>query len=86
MKNEINLKQLSRQELVELLILEKKKNELLKQKLFKTENKLNDREIQFEQIGNLAEIAAKVSGILEAAQQTADLYLENIRGNYEEGN
>ena len=41
--------------------------------------KLDGYEIKVSESGNLAEAAAKVSGLFEAAQLTVDTYLENMK-------
>ena len=43
-----------------------------------------DRRIRMERSGSIAEAALQLSGIFEAAQSAADLYLENIRQRSEE--
>jgi cytidylate kinase len=40
---------------------------------------LSDRELSLEQAGSLAEASFLVSGIIEKAQSTADIYLDSIR-------
>ena len=45
-----------------------------------TEERLrSDRKIRLKQSGSIAEAALRLSGIFEAAQEAADLYLENVR-------
>ena len=84
MKPDTSLKNLSRKDLVDLLILEKKKNEILKQKLFEANKKLEEQKHTFQNAGSLADAAVQISGVLEAAQKAADIYLRNIRGSNEE--
>lgn len=76
---ERELKRLSRGELVELLLEETRRSEALAQQLQKTEAALADRRIQIEKSGTLAEAALNVSGVLEAADKAARLYLENLQ-------
>lgn len=84
MKPDTSLKNLSRKDLVDLLIFEKKKNEILKQKLFEANKKLEEQKQTFQNAGSLADAAVQISGVLEAAQKAADIYLRNIRGSNEE--
>ena len=72
------LKKLNRTELLELLLEVTKENERLKKRLKIYEEAVQDREIAIAESGSLAEAAMKISGVLEAAQEAADLYLENI--------
>ncbi|MCL1859390.1 MAG: hypothetical protein FWF92_09210 [Oscillospiraceae bacterium] len=39
----------------------------------------NERKFSFENAGSLAEASVSVSGIMKAAQETADVYLQNIK-------
>lgn len=70
---------LSRKELLELLLSVIKENEKLKKKIAAYEEAVNNRTIAIEECGSIAEASLKLSGIFEAAQEAADLYLDNIR-------
>ncbi len=59
-------------ELQKKLILLQKQNEELSQKL-------DDRSINLEKSGSIAETAVKINGVMEAAQAAADQYLDNIK-------
>lgn len=72
------LKKLSRAELLELLLIQTKENEKLRERLKKREEKLNERRIKIEQAGSLAEAVLAVNKVMEAAQEAANQYLENI--------
>lgn len=74
-----DLKKLSRTELLEMLLVQTRRVEELEKKLAEAERALENRKIDMENAGSLAEVAAKMSGLFDAAQETADLYLENIR-------
>lgn len=82
---ERELRRLKRSELLELLIAQIEETETLKKKLDRAEAKLASRELIIEEAGNLAEAALRLNGIFEAAQRTADQYLENIRRRTGEG-
>ena len=53
--------------------------EKLKSQVAELQAKLDGYEIKVSESGNLAEAAAKVSGLFEAAQLTVDTYLENMK-------
>ncbi len=72
------LKQLSRTELLELLISQTEENERLKSKLEECEKKLQDRNISLENAGSLAEAALSLNNVFTAADSAAKQYLDNI--------
>lgn len=76
---EKELKKLRRAELLELLLEQAKEVEGLKKELADARICLASREMKFEKAGSIAEAALQVSGIFEAAQEAAALYLENIQ-------
>lgn len=78
MKNK-ELKRLSRTELLELLLLERKRNNALEQELRKAREQLEDRTLRVECAGTLAEAAMNINMLFEAADAAAAQYLENIR-------
>lgn len=76
---EKELRRLNRRELLEMLLLQSKKLDKLQAKLDEAESSLENRQLDVFNSGSLADAAAKVNGIFEVAQATADQYLENIR-------
>ena len=87
---EKQLKKLSRAELLEILIQQMKRNDSLEaelaelktsyeEKISEYEALLERKNIAIEESGSIAEASLKLSGIFEAAQQAADVYLENIK-------
>lgn len=78
------LKRLKRTDLLELLVAQGKENEALQEKLRQAEAALQDRQIQLEDAGSIAEAALRISGVFEAAQQASDQYLESIRSMHGE--
>lgn len=68
-----------KEELLEMLISRTRENEELKAKLTSAEEKLKNQEIAVNNSSSLAEAALKLSGIFEAADAAAELYLKNIR-------
>ena len=75
---EKDLKRLSREDLLEILIDQMKENEDLKQKLEEAEKKLEDRSIQISECGTLAEASLKLGGVFEAVDRAVDIYLKNV--------
>lgn len=87
---EKQLKKLSRAELLEILIQQTKKNDSLEaeltelktsyeEKISEYEVLLESKRIAVEESGSIAEASLKLSGVFDAAQKAADVYLENIR-------
>ena len=61
----------SRRELIEVIYELERRTEKLERRLNKAKRKLNARSLQMENAGSLAEVAAVISGIFEAADETA---------------
>ena len=78
------LKRLSRAELLELLIYQTRESERLQAELDETRRALEDRRLRVREIGNLAQAALEVNGVMEAAQAAAQQYLDNIAAMEEE--
>ncbi len=80
------LKKLSRIEVLELLLnSEKQKTELeqqleeARQKNRELTEKLNSRELDIQEAGNIADASLKISGIFQCAQAAAESYLDNVK-------
>ena len=69
---------MSRKELLELLVLQSKKNDELTEKLYEANLQLENREINISNAGSIAEASLILNEVFEKAQQAADQYLENI--------
>lgn len=82
---EKELRKLSRRELLELLIIQTKKADRLKQQLDEANRKLNDRTVIIENSGSLAEAVMKLNGVFEAAQNAAQQYLDNLQYTQQSG-
>lgn len=65
------LKRLSRKQLLQLLIAQMEENRDLRRKL-------ENRQLIMENTGTLAEAAMKLSGIFEAADAAARIYLDSV--------
>ena len=75
---EKELKRLNRYQLLELLIIQTNRADTLQKELEEVQEKLEAKEIQMSSVGSVAEAAVQISGVLEAAQRTADLYMEAV--------
>ena len=73
------LRKLKRVELLEILVSLSEENEQLRKENEELREALSQKEICIEQSGSIAEASLKLSGVFEAAQRAADLYLENVR-------
>lgn len=70
---------LSKNEMMMVMHDQEQEIEKLKSQVAELQSKLDGYEIKVSESGNLAEAAAKVSGLFEAAQRTVDTYLENMK-------
>ncbi len=73
------LRRLSRADLLELLLVQRKENEQLRCILDQTQAQLADRTIRLDNIGSIAEASLQLSGIFEAAQDSCKYYIDNIK-------
>lgn len=73
------LKRMGRSELLELLITQMEENESLRSRLEEAEAELQNRRINLDKAGTMAEASVLLNGVLEAADKAAEQYLENIR-------
>ena len=73
------LRKLRRSELLEMLMEIEHENETLAAENHELRARLKDKQLRIEKSGSLAEAALQLSGVFEAAQRAAELYLENIK-------
>lgn len=73
-----DLRNLSRTELLEILIQQSEEMEVLRSQNEAYRQQLEDRTLKQKNAGSLAEAALQVSGVFEAAQEAAQQYLQNI--------
>ena len=76
---EKELRRLSRTDLLELLLAQRRENEQLRCILDQTQAQLADRTIQIDNAGSIAEASLQLSGIFNAAQDSCQYYLDNIK-------
>lgn len=76
---EASIKRLKRDELLSMLLELEQENETLAAENEKLRKQLEDRKVKMSRVGSLAEASVEVSGLLAAAQETATVYIENVR-------
>ena len=76
---ERELRKLSRADLLELLLWQRRENERLRAELEQSNRKLANREIILEHAGSIAEASLLLNGVFEAAQAACTQYIENIQ-------
>ena len=72
------LKKLSRADLLELLMIQTRETERLQAELDAANAKLEDRTLRLNKAGNIAKAALEINGVMEAAQNAARQYLDNV--------
>lgn len=73
---EKELKKLNRYQLLEMLIIQTERANDLQKKLEEAQELLNSRDVQMTVIGSIAEASLQLSGVFDAAQNAADIYLK----------
>lgn len=76
---ERELRRLSRTDLLELLLAQRRENEQLRCILDQTQSQLADRTIKIDNAGSIAEASLQLSGIFAAAQDSCQYYMDNIK-------
>ncbi len=76
---EKELKKLSRADLLELFLNERKDNEGLSKEVEDLKKQLADKTIMIENAGSIAEASLQLNDIFAPAQKAAEQYLENVR-------
>jgi cell division septum initiation protein DivIVA len=72
-------KKLRRSELIEIIYELQKREEALNEEMVGLKAKLGEKELKISESGSLAEATARINGLFEAAQKTADDYIEQIK-------
>lgn len=76
---EKELKKLNRYQLLELIIIQSEQIQELQEQLQQAQAQIDAQDIRITEAGSIAEASLQLSGIFEAAQAAADIYLENVR-------
>ena len=74
-----SLKNLSRKDLLELLLEQTERNEKLEKEVTELRAKLEEKTIAIAQSGTMAEAALRLSGVYKAVDQAAANYLRNVQ-------
>ena len=74
---EKELKKLNRYQLLELLVMQTERADKLQRKAEELEERLKERDLNLSKLGSIAEAAVHITGVFEASQQAADLYLDS---------
>lgn len=73
------IKKMSRKDLLEILIIERKKIDELESEIRHVKEQLSTKEIMIKNAGSIAEASLKLNKVFEKAQEAADQYLENVK-------
>jgi len=76
---EKEIKKLNRYQLLEIIIMQTEEIEKLSSELAHTKKMLENRKIDIACAGNIAKASLMLSGVFEAAQDAADIYLESVK-------
>lgn len=82
MMDEKQLRKLKREQLLELLLEMSEEKDRLQEELDAAKKELQRREVVMQNAGSIADAAVQITGILEKAQETADLYLRSVMQSY----
>lgn len=72
-------KRLKRSELIEIIYEYQKREEALNEEIASLRSALESRELKIKDSGSIAEAVAKLNGLFETAQKTADDYVEQVK-------
>lgn len=75
------LSKMSRKELLEMLLEQSKLLDSRQKEIDRLRQQLEERKIVAAKAGSIAEAAIQISGVFEAAQKAADMYLNSIGAN-----
>ncbi len=72
------LRRMSRMELIEIIVEQKKLEINLKKQIEFLKQQLSDRTVKVANAGSIAQAALALNGVFESAQAAADTYLQSI--------
>ena len=76
------LKQLSRTDLLEMVLELRKENVQLRRDVEQLRSQLDDRILDIEQCGTLADAVLQLNGVFQAAEMACEQYTQNIQLRY----
>ncbi|MGT2757626.1 DNA repair protein [Streptococcus ovuberis] len=79
-------RKLSKLQLMELLLEQVKENERLTEENNRLNGELVSRQLMLSKVGNIAEASLIINKVFEAAQEAAELYLDNVKRIANDGN
>ncbi|MEE1542723.1 MAG: hypothetical protein UF067_09665 [Paludibacteraceae bacterium] len=74
-----DLKKMSKTDLYNIICAKEKQITDLNFEIEELKSELQDRKISLEETGSIANAAVQISGVLDAAQKAANIYLENVK-------
>lgn len=74
-----DLKKMSKTDLYNIICEKEKQITDLNFEIEELKLQLQDNKIELEKTGSIADAAVQISGVLDAAQKAADVYLENVK-------
>ena len=77
--NEKDFRKLKRVELYEIMLAQAEEIDDLRAQLAAAKKELENKRIDIQQSGSIAEASLKLTNVFEEAQKAADLYLSNIK-------
>ena len=77
--NEKDFRKLKRVELYEIMLAQAEEIDDLRNQLTAAKKELENKRIDIQQSGSIAEASLKLTNVFEEAQKAADLYLSNIK-------
>ena len=77
--NEKDFRKLKRLELYEIMLAQAEEIDDLRAQLAAPKKELENKRIDIQQSGSIAEASLKLTKVFEEAQKAADLYLSNIK-------
>ena len=80
---EKELKKLNRYQLLELLIIQTERADKLQTALEEVEQRLNAQKINISTLGSIAEASLHLKGVFGAAQEAADMYINEAKKHAE---
>jgi cell division septum initiation protein DivIVA len=75
---EKELRKFSRRELIDVIYQLKKNEEQLQNEIASLQEELNDKRIHISNAGSIADAASSITNLFSAAEETANLYLNEI--------
>lgn len=77
MKNE--LRKLNRKDLLEIILEQTKRIEILEKDIDKLNKELDSKKISINESGSIAEAALKISDIFKACENAKEIYMDNVK-------